>query len=157
MLYLSFQSSLNISFSIVLKRSWRLTLEKSLKKNKNTVTEMRQKTVQNCQHSNLNKLLLIVIWQLSECGCKHNETPKGNYIKSGQPFFFSLAQIWAVTTLDVIWDFCFFFKYTNSLFCLSQIWAVTTLDVICKHKKVDHSWCNYLYYMNWVKLIVYYL
>ena len=27
---------------------------------------------------------------------------KGNQIKSGQPFFRSLSQIWAVTTLDVI-------------------------------------------------------
>ena len=41
--YLSFPNTLNIPFSIRYKRSWRLILEKSFKKNKNTETKIEAK------------------------------------------------------------------------------------------------------------------
>ena len=44
----SFQSSLNIPFSIILKRGWRLVLEESFKKNENTETEIEAKNHANC-------------------------------------------------------------------------------------------------------------
>ena len=43
MQYLSFPNTLNIPFSIRYKRSWRLILEKSFKKNKNTETKIEVK------------------------------------------------------------------------------------------------------------------
>ena len=45
MQYLSFQNTLNIPFSIRFKHSWRLILEKSLKKNTNTETKIEVKNL----------------------------------------------------------------------------------------------------------------
>ena len=47
MQYLSFKNSLNIPFSIRLERGWRLVLEESFKKNKNTGTEIETKNRAN--------------------------------------------------------------------------------------------------------------
>ena len=48
MQYVSFQNSLNIPFSIRLKRGWRLVLEESFNKNENTETEIEAKNRANC-------------------------------------------------------------------------------------------------------------
>ena len=46
--YVSFQNSLNITFSIRLKRGWSLVLEESFKKNENTEIEIEAKNRANC-------------------------------------------------------------------------------------------------------------
>ena len=48
MQFVSFQNSLNITFSIRLKRGRRLVVEESFKKNKNTETELEAKNRANC-------------------------------------------------------------------------------------------------------------
>ena len=46
--YVSFQNSLNITFSIRLKRGWSLVLEESFKKNENTEIEIEAKNRAKC-------------------------------------------------------------------------------------------------------------
>ena len=48
MQFVSFQNSLNITFSIRLTRGRRLVVEESFKKNKNTETEIEAKNRRNC-------------------------------------------------------------------------------------------------------------